>query len=312
MDSVNTASVSTTSVKPLLFALGLDPNWGLYAPALLELARREGVGIHVLETGAPLGTGTFTSSAVQNELDVSANPDAALAQPLEAVPEGMKVFGDPYPVADQTPNKTPPAPGDVTLAWPDTVIANAKMNDFVDDLVRYFKEAGFTATGEWRPDFEMSELPNYARGIGAEIVALPRASGLTSVIQAPIVANLEAAGLRVQLLEEISGPELGALERQNAARGLEDNTTGEQAVTDLNSAMSGQRPLEGLLGKVSRANVSGLGNTNLISEGETVTEATLEQARADNLSDSLIAAVEVVVNPDNGEPQAKLQVPNRN
>lgn len=299
-------------MKPLLFALGLDPNWGLYAPALLQLARREGVGIHVLETGAPLGTGTFTSSAVHNELDMSANPDAALAQPLEAVPKGMKVFGDPYPEADQTPNKTPPAPGDVTLAWPDTVIANAKMNDFVDDLVRYFKEAGFTATGEWRPDFEMSELPAYARGIGAEIVALPKAGGLTSVIQAPIVANLEAAGLSVHLLEEISGPELEALESQNAAKGLTDTATGEQAVTDLTSAMQGQRPLEGLLGKVSRTNVPGLGNTTLILEGETVTEAVIEKARADNLGDQLIAAVEVVVNLDNGEPQSKLQTPNRN
>lgn len=299
-------------VKPLLFALGLDPNWGLYAPALLTLARREGVGIHVLETGAPLGTGTFTSSAVQNELDVSANPDATLAQPLEAVPEGMKVFGDPYPRADQTPDKTPTTAGDVTLAWPDTAIANAKMNDFVGDLVRYFREAGFVASGEWRPDFEMGELPQYARSIGAEIVALPKAGGLTSVIQAPIVANLEAAGLHVHLLEEISGPELNALESQNAAQGWAQNAAGEQAVTDLKSAMNGQRPLEGLLGKVSRANVAGLGDTNLILEGETVTQATIEKARADNLGAQLTQAVEVVVNPDNGAPQSKLQVPNRN
>jgi len=299
-------------MKPLLFALGLDPNWGLYAPALLTLARREGVGIHVLETGAPLGTGTFTSSAVHNEMDISANPDAALAPALKAVPEGMKSFGDPYPEAGQTPEKTPTTPGDITLAWPDTAIANAKMNDFVSDLVRYFKEAGFVASGEWRPDFEMGELPSYARSIGAEIVALPKAGGLTSVIQAPIVSNLEAAGLRVELLEEISGTELNALEAENAAQGLAANATGEQAVTDLTSAMNGQRPLEGLLGKVSRANVAGLGDTNLILEGETVTEVTLEKARADNLSEALIAAIELVVNPDNGSPQAKLQVPNRN
>jgi hypothetical protein len=299
-------------MKPLLFALGLDPNWGLYAPALLRLARREGVGIHVLETGAPLGTGTFTSSAVHNELDISANPNAALAQDLEAVPEGMKSFGDPYPTADQPSEKTPTTSGDVTLAWPDTVIANAKMNDFIEDLVRYFKEAGFTATGEWRPDFEMAELPQYARSIGAEIVALPKAGGLTGVIQAPVVANLEAAGLQVHLLEEISGAALNALEAANAAQGLTDTATVEQTVTDLNSAMQGQRPLEGLLGKVSRANVTGLGDTNLILEGETVTEATLQKARADNLTEALIAAVEVVVNPDNGSPQAKLQVPTRN
>lgn len=301
-----------SSVKPLLFALGLDPNWGLYAPALLQLAKREGVGIHILETGAPLGTGTFTSSAVHNELDVSANPDAALAQPLEAVPEGMKAFGDPYPVADQTPEKIPTSSGDVTLAWPDTAIANAKMNDFVSDLVKYFEEAGFVASGEWRPDFEMGELPEYARRIGAEIVALPKAGGLKSAIQAPIVSNLEASGLQVHLLEEISGAELAALEAANAAKGLADNATGEQVVTDLKSAMSGQRPLEGLLGQVSRANVAGLGSMNLINEGQTVTEAILEQARADNLTQALIAAVEVVVNVDNGSPQAKLQVPNRN
>ena len=298
-------------MKPLLFALGLDPNWGLYAPALLTLARREGVGIHVLETGAPLGTGTFTSSAVHNELDVSANPDAALAQPLEVVPEGMKTFGDPYPTPDQTPNKTPTAPGDVTLAWPDTVIANAKMNDFVEELVKYFQDAGFTASGEWRPDFEMGELGNYAQSIGAQIVALPKASGLAVTIQAPIVAGLEGAGLHVHLLEEISAPELAALEQQNAAKGLTDTQPNQRAVTDLKSAMQGQRPLEGLLGKVSRANVAGLGSPMLISEGQTVTQAVLEQARADNLTESLIAAVEVVVNADSGSPQAKLQAPNR-
>ena len=294
-------------MKPLLFALGLDPNWGLYAPALLTLARREGVGIHVLETGAPLGTGTFTSSAVHNELDISANPDAALAQPLEAVPEGMKVFGDPYPEADQTPNKTPTSSDDVTLAWPDTAIANAKMNDFVSDLVKYFKDAGFVASGEWRPDFEMSELANYAQSIGAQIVALPKASGLKSVIQAPIVASLEAAGLRAELLTEITGAELADLEAENAAKGLVDNAPGDQTVTDLTSAIAGQRPLEDLIGQTARTSVAGRGNTLLLSEGQIVTEAVVQKAKADNLTDELIASVEIVKNPDNGAPQVKQQ-----
>lgn len=294
-------------MKPLLFALGLNPNWGLYAPSLLTLARREGVGIHVLETGAPLGTGTFTSSAVHNEMDSSANPDAALAPALKAVPAGMKSFGDPYPEAGQTPEKTPTAPGDVTLAWPDTVIANAKMNDFVTEIVRYFEDAGFVASGEWRPDFEMGNLAQYAQTIGAGIVALPKASGLTSAIQAPIVAQIEAAGLRVELLEEITGPELATLKAQNAARGLTDSGAGERAVTDLNAALQGERPLEELLGKTSRARVAGMNDAILIDEGQVVTKAILEQARADNLTESLIKAVEVVTNPDNGAPQAKLQ-----
>jgi hypothetical protein len=291
-------------VKPLLFALGLDPNWGLYAPALVEFARSRGLGIHVLETGAPLGTGTFTSNAVQNEMDPAANPQAAAIAPdPEPLPEGMKDFGDPYPEPNQSPEKEPVTPGDVTLAWPDTATATAKMDDFVQSLVDYFKGAGFVASGEWRPDFEMASLGEYARRIGANVVALPKAGFFAGFIQGPIVAKLKDDGFHVELLEPVSAEELAALEARAAATGDQSVNARERATTDLRAAMTGERPVEDLVGRTARVDVPGVGGTMLIRQNEQVTQATLDKARADNLLEALTNAVEIPVNLDAGNPQ---------
>jgi hypothetical protein len=285
--------------KPLLFALGLDPNWGLYAPALLELARREGRGIHILETGAPLGTGTFTSSSVMNEQDAGANPAAPVVH--MDLPEGMKDFGDPHPDELPTPNpieeSKPVQAGDSTLAWPDTVIANARMSDFVQDLVQYFKDAGFTAAGEWRPDFEMGHLKDYARHIGADLVALPKVGFPANLIQNAVVNSLHEAGLRVELLHEASGPEIEALEEQNAARGIDDSAA-DRSVVSMNAAKAGQEPLEALIGRRSRVNVPALDGSMLILEGGIVDATILERARADNMVEALVSAVEEISSRD--------------
>jgi hypothetical protein len=295
------------NVKPLLFALGLEPNWGLYAPALVELARSRGLGIHVLETGAPLGTGNFTSNAVQNEMDPAANPNAALAPDPEPLPDGMKDFGDPYPAAGQPATKEPVTPGDVTLAWPDTATANTKMNDFVQSLVDYFKGAGFTASGDWKPDFEMGELGAYARRIGAQVVALPKAGFLASLIQGPVIGKLKDEGLEVHLLEAVTAEELAALEARAAAgTDPESVNSRERATTDLRAAMNGERPVEDLIGRTSRVDVPGVGETVLIRQNEQVTQAVLDRARADNLMDALVSAVEVPVNVNSGDPQPRV------
>ena len=54
------------NINQILFVLGLRSDWGLYMHNLIELARETNSSIHLLETGAPLGTGSFTSTAVMD------------------------------------------------------------------------------------------------------------------------------------------------------------------------------------------------------------------------------------------------------
>jgi hypothetical protein len=167
-------------VQPILFVLGQRDDWGLFMPQLLRLAQDNHAGVYVLETGAPLGTGTFTSNAVQNK---------------------------------SAPSDTP-QPTDDTLAWPDTVVTTAVMNEFVDGLVNYFRKAGFKAAGDWQPDFDHGQLGEYAERLGARIIALPKTGFPASLIQSTYVPTLEGQGYRVVLLEEITQEELEALKAQ--------------------------------------------------------------------------------------------------
>ncbi len=180
--SPSTASTGTTggSVQPILFVLGQRDDWGLFMPQLLRLAQQNHTGIHVLETGAPLGTGNFTSNAVQNK---------------------------------SAPSDTP-QPTDTTLAWPDTVVTSAAMNEFIDGLVEYFRKAGFKAAGDWQPDFDHGQLGEYAERIGAKIIAMPKTGFPASLIQNTNVGTLEGQGYQIVLLEEITGEELEALKAQ--------------------------------------------------------------------------------------------------
>jgi hypothetical protein len=240
-------------VKPILFALGLNKDWGLYMPDLLRLAREHKAGIHVLETGAPLGTGSFTSNATQNTAApiVPTEPEVLGDQqpverragtdrpaPTPEVPSSMPIedgsmvqlptggnpvnlsMSDPYPSAltqaESAPQSAAPQPTDQVLAWPDTVSATVQMNEFLGALVDYFKAAGLVATGDWQPDFDRQLLSEYADRIGAEVIAVPKRGFPANVLQNAYIEKLREDGFEVVLLEEVSEEELTEL-REHAS-----------------------------------------------------------------------------------------------
>jgi hypothetical protein len=192
--------------KPILFTLGLVRDWGLYMPHLLRVARKHGSGIHVLETGAPAGTGTFTVSTINNT-------------PTELVGKPSSINDDLYPsepvqvdrlnTRDLTDTKS------LNLAWPDVVASTAQMNEFVSALVDYFRAAGFTAAGEWLPEFDHSQLAEYAQRIGARVIAIPKVGFLSGLFQGFQAGELEQQGFEVILLEEISQTDLDKLKAAN-------------------------------------------------------------------------------------------------
>ena len=196
----------TPMVRPILFTLGLVRDWGLYMPHLLRLARKHGAGIHVLETGAPAGTGTFTASTINNT-------------PAELVGKPSSINDDPYPSepvqGDRLTSSDTTDPKNLNLAWPDVVASTAQMNEFVSALVDYFRAAGFTAAGEWLPDFDHSQLAEYAQRIGAQVIAIPKGGFLSSLFQGFQAGELEEQGFEVVLLEEISQTDLDKLKAAN-------------------------------------------------------------------------------------------------
>ncbi len=245
-------AVLTQQPKPILFALGLNKDWGLYMPDLLRLAREHKAGIHVLETGAPLGTGSFTSNAMQNtaapivptEPEVlgdqqpvarrsgtnrpAPTPEVVSSMPVEDGPMVQLPAGgtpinlgmsDPYPStltqAESAPQSAAPQPTNQVLAWPDTVAATVQMNDFVMALVDYFKAAGLVATGDWQPDFDRQLLGQYADQIGAQVIAVPKRGFPANILQNAYIEKLRQDGFEVVLLEEVSEEELSEL-RENA------------------------------------------------------------------------------------------------
>jgi hypothetical protein len=194
------------TVKPILFTLGLVHDWGLYMPHLLRVARKHGSGIHVLETGAPAGTGTFTASTINNT-------------PPELVGKPSSINDDPYPTepasGDQLHSSEKTDPKNLNLAWPDVVASTAQMNEFVAALVDYFRAAGLTAAGEWLPEFDHSQLAEYAHRIGAQVIAIPKAGFLSGLFQGFQAGELEEQGFEVVLLEEISQTDLDKLKAAN-------------------------------------------------------------------------------------------------
>jgi hypothetical protein len=193
-------------VRPILFTLGLVRDWGLYMPHLLRLARKHGAGIHVLETGAPAGTGTFSASTINNT-------------PAELVGKPTSINDDPYPTEAETGDRLTSSdttdPKNLNLAWPDVVASTAQMNEFVSALVDYFRAAGFKAAGEWLPDFDHLQLAEYAHRIGAHVIAIPKGGFLSSLFQGFQAGELEGQGFEVVLLEEISQADLDKLKGAN-------------------------------------------------------------------------------------------------
>jgi hypothetical protein len=194
------------SIRPILLTLGLVRDWGLYMPHLLRVARKHGAGIHVLETGAPAGTGTFTASTINNT-------------PAELVGKPSSINDDPYPAepapGDRLTSSDSTDPKNLNLAWPDVVASTAQMNEFVSALVDYFRAAGFTAAGEWLPEFDHSQLAEYAHRIGAQVIAIPKAGFLSSLFQGFQAGELEEQGFEVVMLKEISQTDLNKLKAAN-------------------------------------------------------------------------------------------------
>jgi hypothetical protein len=170
------------AIRPILFTLGLVRDWGLYMPHLLRVARKHGAGIHVLETGAPAGTGTFTASTINNT-------------PADLVGKPSSINDDPYPAQPEPDGRLTSSglsdPKNLNLAWPDVVASTAQMNEFVSALV------------------------DYSHRIGARVIAIPKGGFLSSLFQGFQAGQLEEQGFEVVLLEEISQTDLDKLKAAN-------------------------------------------------------------------------------------------------
>jgi hypothetical protein len=172
----------TAQATPILFVIDQPNDWGLYMPQLIDLVRARHSSIHVLETGGPLGTGAFTSNAVhlQDEPSVSLEPDT---RPITGIP------------------KEAPAPAD-------TLEAAAQTTAFLEELLAYFQDAGIDAEGEWKPDYDRTQLGPYADKIGAHTIAVIDHGFPANVLQSAYVSVLEREGFEVVRLHAISAEEL--------------------------------------------------------------------------------------------------------
>jgi hypothetical protein len=295
-DQAQAPATQATPIRPILFVLGLVRDWGLYTPHLLRLARKHSAGIHVLETGAPSGTGTFTASTINNR------PAALIGKP-------SSVFDDPHPSEagpyDQLEvvESDSTDPENVNLAWPDVVASTAQMNNFVSALVDYFAAAGFTAAGEWLPDFDYSKLAQYAHSIGAQVIAIPQGGFLSNLFEGFPVTDLVQQGFEVTWLEEISQTELDQLEADNSLMAEHQPNEGSQQHVDaidlamlrasdaLDGAIEGRVPEGALIGLTVSRPVSKAG-VILLQTGAIISQAALEQVRLAGAMDELLAVIE--------------------
>lgn len=186
--NINQMTINAKQPNQILFVLGLRSDWGLYMHNLFELARETNSSIHLLETGAPLGTGSFTSTAVMDTTQEVQTPQPDTTLAIE-------------PQLSENP----------AIAPTDTLDVAMQTSNFVEELVKYFQDAGFTASGDWKPEFESSHLGDYAKRIGAGIIAIPRLDFIAGLFQKAFVARLEGQGFRVEVLSEITDAELETL-----------------------------------------------------------------------------------------------------
>jgi hypothetical protein len=177
---------------PILFVIDQPDDWGLYMPQLIDLVRTRNSSIHILETGGPLGTGSFTSNAVHwrdKPSQEKPNQDKS-SEPLEAD-------------AQSTTSVSTAAP---TPA--DTLEATAHTTAFLEELLAYFRDAGISAQGEWKPDYDRTQLGPYADKIGAYTIAVIDHGFPVNVLQSAYVSVLESEGFEVVRLHPISAEEL--------------------------------------------------------------------------------------------------------
>lgn len=184
----------SSPTPPILFVIDHPDDWGLYMPQLLDLARTRGASLHVLETGGPLGTGSFTSNAVHLQQQPSL-PLEAQVQPTTGGPDEA------------------PAPAD-------TLEVTAQTNAFVEELVAYFQDAGIRSRGDWQPDYDRAQLGPYARNIGAQTIAVIDHGFPVNVLQSAYVGTLETEGFEVVRLRAVSDEELEQM-RERAAEKVE-------------------------------------------------------------------------------------------
>ncbi len=250
-ESTTKSSNSKPKARQILFVLGLRNDWGLYMPALLDLARETNANIHLLETGAPLGTGSFTSTAVMD----GTQPKIETPQPDNTIAI--------EPRLSENPN----------LAPADTLEVAMQTSSFIQELLTYFQESGFPATGDWKPEFDSNHLGDYASRIGAQIIAIPRPSFIAGLFQNALVSQLEAQGFRVEMLNEISNTELEILKSQTS-----NSAGGKRMSTD-------QITIHKLNQKTKKPETQPIHDTDLSSKPPGEREQLLDNERREEMND---------------------------
>lgn len=178
-------------VRPILFAVGLRPDWGLYMPHLLRLARETHSGIHVLETGAPLGTGTFTSNTVMNKPEPTVPTEAEVLGSLEPIERRTDPGADtPEPVSD--------SPGDMGTGDETTALVGAPWA-VPPDAAPYTPASGDALGADTHPArTEPQRAPSAAPQPGDPTLAWPdtvSASVQMNEFVSALVRYFQAAGL---------------------------------------------------------------------------------------------------------------------
>jgi hypothetical protein len=180
---------------PILFVIDQPDDWGLYMPQLIDLVRTRNSSIHILETGGPLGTGSFTSNAVHRQ-----------DKPSQDKPNQDKPSQD---KSSETLEADAQSTTSVSTATPaDTLEATADTTAFLEELLAYFRDAGISAQGEWKPDYDRTQLGPYADKIGAYTIAVIDHGFPVNVLQSAYVSVLESEGFEVVRLHPISAEEL--------------------------------------------------------------------------------------------------------
>jgi hypothetical protein len=174
----------------ILFAIGTPKDWALYTPDLINHARDSNSSIHVLELESPLGTGLFTSNKPPE--------DDSYPEPV-AAEEGTD--------AVRLELKNMPK---------DTAIVALETSVFLNTVADALRANNLEVTAEWLPNFDLSQLADYAFLHNADTVALISRGWWTNFIQGDVRPMLKEKGLKVLDLKEtevvekdqVSGAEL--------------------------------------------------------------------------------------------------------
>lgn len=154
----------------VLLVIGRPDELGLYMPQFVPLARASGGEVHLLEVSGAAGTGMFGDELAENAPATGASNDS----------QSIRAPEDTHTLAVQV---------------------NQNLEHFADDL----RGAGLRVTADWRPDLELSELPDYARKVEADTVAIIKRPWWVEWLQQRELVPLKRQGLRVVELEPWRG-----------------------------------------------------------------------------------------------------------